>query len=81
MTRRIYEFLCPDGHTNDEFVDEAVRQTECSTCGKEAIRIVSAVTAVLDPLSGAFPGSTMKWASDRQRMIQQERKQDPEYNP
>ena len=81
MTRRIYEFLCPDGHTNDEFVDEAVRQTECETCGKESTRIVSAVTSTLDPLSGDYPSSTMKWAQHRQHQIQKERKQDPEYNP
>ena len=81
MTRRIYEFLCPDGHTNNEFVDETVRQTECETCGKESTRIVSAVPSVLDPLSGDYPSSTMKWAQNRQQQIQKERKQDPEYNP
>jgi hypothetical protein len=37
-------------------------------------RIISAPTVVLDPISGAFPGATMKWARDRQQKIKKERK-------
>lgn len=78
MARRIYEFICPDGHVTDSYVDEKIREAVCSTCEGKATRIVSAVASSLDPLSGAFPDATMKWAKHRQQKIQQERKENGE---
>ena len=75
MTRRIYEFLCPDQHVTDRFIDEEVRETECSTCGKTATKMLSAVQCTLDPISGHFPGSTMKWAKNREDQIRRERRE------
>jgi hypothetical protein len=46
----------------------------CPECGNDSSRIISAATVVLDPISGAFPGATMKWARDRQQKIKKERK-------
>ena len=74
MTRRIFEFICPDQHVTERFIDEEERETECSTCDKTASRIVSAVQCTLDPLSGDWPGATMKWAKDREQKIKHERK-------
>lgn len=74
MSRRIYEFGCSEGHITERFIDESFRTTECAECGLPAGRVVSPVTSVLDPISGTYPGATMKWARYRQQKIQQERK-------
>ena len=73
MTRRIFEFICPDQHVTERFIDEEVRETDCSTCSKIASRMVSAVQCTLDPVSGDWPGATMKWAKNRQDQIKRER--------
>tara|TARA_B110000858_G_C17596632_1_gene378115 strand:+ start:611 stop:742 length:132 start_codon:yes stop_codon:yes gene_type:complete len=39
-----------------------------------ASRIISPVRSLLDPISGDFAGATMKWARDREKKIQKERK-------
>ena len=71
---RIFDFKCPNDHVFEAFVDSECRETECKECSEVARRIISPVKTVLDPLSGSFPGATMKWAKDRQKKIQQERK-------
>ena len=73
MTRRIFEFICPDQHVTERFIDEEVRETDCSSCDKTASRMVSAVQCTLDPVSGDWPGATMKWAKNRQDQIKRER--------
>jgi len=35
--------------------------------------MISAVQCTLDPLSGDWPGATMKWAKNRQDQIKRER--------
>lgn len=73
MARRIFEFICPDQHVTERFIDEEVRETDCSTCEKIATKMISAVQCSLDPLSGHWPGATMKWAKNRQDQIKRER--------
>jgi hypothetical protein len=73
MTRRIYEFVCPDGHVTEKFIDEEVRETDCSACDATATKMISAVQCSLDPISGDWPGATMKWAKNRQDQIKRER--------
>ena len=63
MTRRIFEFLCPDNHKFDRLIDDSERTSECKTCGKEAKRIISAVR--LDYRMGvddSMPTMADKWA-------------------
>lgn len=74
MTRRIFEFQCPDGHISESLIDDSEVTAECKVCDKQAKRIVSAVACSLDALSGHFPGETMKWAKNRQDVIRKERK-------
>ena len=76
MTRRIFEFRCPNEHVTERFIDEDARETACSTCDATASRMVSAVQCTLDPLSGHWPGATMKWAKSRQDQIKRERSKD-----
>lgn len=61
MARRIFEFECDNGHITERFIEESARMTNCSVCGLVASRIMSAVRSAIDPISGDFPGATMKW--------------------
>lgn len=76
--RRMYEFTCSDGHKTESLVSQETRAVPCKTCALTAQRIISAVRPKLDPISGDFPGATMKWAKGRQKQILHERKYNPE---
>ena len=73
-TLRIFrDFKCPNGHVTEHFLSNDIDVTRCD-CGEEARKVISPVKSVLDPISVGFAGATMKWAKDRERKIQQERK-------
>jgi hypothetical protein len=74
MPRRLYEFLCTDGHTTEQYVDSEVRTGSCRECAKEATRVVSTGTIKLEPFSGAFPGAYDRWDRLRASKLAQERK-------
>ena len=67
MTRRLFDFKCPDGHITEHFIDSEEKETKCTECDSKAKRIISPVTSVLDAVSGDFPGATMKWARDHSK--------------
>jgi len=70
----IIDFRCKNEHTTEKFIDSKTTEIQCPECSLMASRIVSPVRSLLDPLSGDFAGATMKWARDRERKIQKERK-------
>ncbi|NRA49249.1 MAG: zinc ribbon domain-containing protein [Phaeodactylibacter sp.] len=74
MSRKLYDFHCPDGHVSELLVYEDVRVHKCLTCGKPAQRVISPVRSYLDPISGDFPGAAGKWARMRDKQIAHERK-------
>jgi hypothetical protein len=63
----MYEFTCPSGHTHEALADVDARTDECPQCGLVATRIISAVRCKLDPISGDFPGATMKWEREHEK--------------
>lgn len=71
---RIFDFKCVNGHVFEAFVDSELRQTPCKECTEVAVRVISPVRSLLDPISGTFPGATMKWARNREQTIAKERK-------
>lgn len=71
---RIYDFQCPNGHIFESFVDPQLMHLPCTQCTDVADRLISPVRSILDPISGTFPGATMKWARDRAVKLKQERK-------
>ena len=81
MTRMIFEFRCPDGHRNDEFVETSVKQIDCPDCRQSATRVVSCAGPMLEVISGDFPGATMKWARGRQKKIKAERREAELHGP
>lgn len=75
MARRLYEFKCKDLHHTETFVDETVKEVQCSVCGEKATRIISAPGIYLEPFSGIYPSATSKWEKNRAEKLRLERKQ------
>ena len=74
MSRRMFVFLCEQGHTTEALVDTEVFTITCKTCENEAKRTVSAPRPRLEPFSGAFPGAYYSWNTRRAEKMAQERK-------
>ena len=72
--RRMFEFVCEEGHISEALVDDTVRELSCRVCGKEATRIVSMVRSKLEGISGAFPSAYDAWERKRSEKLTQERK-------
>lgn len=72
--RRIFEFICTEGHKFEALVDDGVRTYQCPHCGSNAIRIVSAPNMKLEGFSGAFPTAYDAWGRKRAEKLAQEKK-------
>jgi hypothetical protein len=72
--RRMFEFVCEDGHISEALVDDTVRELACRACGKHSTRIVSVVRSKLEGISGAFPSAYDAWERKRSEKLAQERK-------
>lgn len=72
--KRIFEFLCDNNHITESYIDEDVRTCKCSTCSKDALRIVSKPRIALEGITGAFPGAADAWVRKRAEKLKQERK-------
>jgi len=70
---RRFDFRCKNNHITEHWID-ADEQPTCPICDAETTKLLSAPNVSLDPISGSFPGATMKWAKDREKKIQKERK-------
>ena len=77
--RRIFEFLCAEGHVTDQFIDDSLRQSVCTVCGKESTRIVSTPRVKLEGITGAFPGAYDRWERVRAEKLAQEKKKAASY--
>lgn len=74
MPRRMFDFLCEQGHTTESLVDTEEFKSTCKVCGKEAKRLISAPRAYLEPFSGAFPGAYHAWNRKRAEKMAHDRK-------
>lgn len=72
--KRMFEFLCTDGHYSERLVDDSIRTIECPTCGKDAIRLVSSPQVKLEGITGAFPGAYDRWERVRAEKLKEEQK-------
>lgn len=75
MSRRLFEFKCKDSHVTERFVDETVKTVQCSECGADAEKILSACGIYLEPFSGLHPSSYDRWNRVRAEKLAQEKKQ------
>ena len=74
MPRIIIDFRCDNEHTTEKFVESGTTEIQCPECSLMARKIISPIRSLLDPLSGDFAGATMKWARNREKQIQKERR-------
>lgn len=63
---KLFDFRCPDGHVEEHLVNGEADTVRC-TCGLEATRMITGTRTKLDPISGDFPGATIKWAREHER--------------
>ena len=63
----LFDFRCLNGHKTEHWVKSDVRTVRCK-CGADASRLSTGGHARLDPLSGDFPGATLKWAKHHEKM-------------
>ena len=75
MPRRIYEFVCSNGHRTEALVDSECHATPCKECDAEAIRVMSAPSMKLEGWSGSFPTAADAWVRKRSEKLAVERKQ------
>lgn len=74
MAIRVFDFQCAAGHQNEMFVEADVISMQCVTCGKIAHRMIAGPRAVLEGITGSFPGAAMKWEKNRESHMRKERK-------
>ena len=72
--KRMFEFVCENGHSFEKLVNDNIRSMKCPYCDAEATRVVSAPRVNLEGITGAFPGAYSRWERVRAEKQQQERK-------
>lgn len=75
MPRRMFEFLCENGHRTEALIDTECYATLCKECGAESKRVVSAPTMKLEGWTGSFPTAYDAWERKRAEKLAVERKQ------
>jgi putative FmdB family regulatory protein len=59
----LFDFRCGQCKALEEhWVTSSTTQVRCKKCGGAANRVISGTMTSLDPISGDFPGATLKWA-------------------
>jgi hypothetical protein len=71
--KRIYEFVCENGHKIERYCDYEAQETQCE-CGGSANRTISAPSVKLEGWSGHFPGAAMKFDRIHREKLAAERK-------
>lgn len=65
----LFEFRCQSCNTKEEHLTTRdTTQVRCKKCDSVSNRVISGGRPLLDPISGDFPGSTIKWARHHERM-------------
>lgn len=72
--KRMFEFVCENGHSFEKLVDDNIRSMKCPYCDTTSTRVVSAPRVNLEGITGAFPGAYSRWERVRAEKQQQERK-------
>lgn len=66
MTRRLYDFRCPEGHVAEAFVSAEIKHIRC-ICGQEATRIISPINFQLNGADSGWPTAHDKWVREHER--------------
>jgi hypothetical protein len=74
MSIRVFDFVCLNGHTSEQFVGPETRAVQCPECDQLALRQPAAPRARLEGITGAFPSAADKWVRNRESKMTQERR-------
>ena len=62
------DFKCPQGHTEERFIESSTDTIRCSVCGLNAVKVIAPIRSVMEPHSGDFHDATRKWAKHHEQM-------------
>jgi hypothetical protein len=71
---RVFDFLCPNDHLSEAFVNSDTREINCPVCGQTAMRQMSTPRVSLEGTTGDFPGAAMQWERKRAQKLKAEQK-------
>lgn len=71
---RVFDFLCPNDHLSESFVNSETREINCPVCGQTASRQMSTPRVSLEGTTGAFPGAAMQWERKHAQKLKAEQK-------
>ena len=71
---RVFDFLCPNDHLSESFVNSVTREINCPVCGQTALRQLSTPRVSLEGTTGAFPGAAMQWERKHAQKLKAEQK-------
>jgi hypothetical protein len=71
---RVFDFLCPNDHLSESFVNSITREINCPVCGQTALKQISTPRVSLEGTTGAFPGAAMQWERKRAEKLKSEQK-------
>jgi hypothetical protein len=73
--RRMFEFMCEDGHITEKYIGYETVCVPCDCCDKDANRIISAPRIELDGTDPIYVSAYDKWAKRHEEKAKLERKQ------
>jgi len=71
---RVFDFLCPNDHLSESFVNSVTREINCPVCGQTALKQISTPRVSLEGTTGAFPGAAMQWERKHTQKLKAEQK-------
>lgn len=74
MTKRIFEFECPEGHRSEFLESYETKKIGCPSCSHFAYRVISAPRIALDGVSMHFPTAADAWANKHEEAARVARK-------
>lgn len=63
--RKIFEFICSNGHLTEKYIQDDIRAISCPLCGEQSTRLISTPRINLEGFTGDFPGAAAKWVRTR----------------
>ena len=75
-SRRLFDWICLNGHTFEAFAYPAEYQIPCGVCQGKADRQVSAPNIKLEGITGAFPTAYDAWTRQHEQGAKRRRERE-----
>lgn len=69
--RILRDFICPEGHISEQYIDSNTDSIICNKCGNLATYVIGCPTIRLDGTDPAFPTAYDRWATIREKRHRQ----------